>query len=474
MFKRSRFKKISIALVLIVTLLSTGFAYADEATKDFETIDDRLNYLGSMIKFIEGKYKGEVSEEELMEAAYNGLFDVLDRHSTYFNPDDYEDFNVDTSGTFGGIGISVGVRNERITIISPIAGTPGDRAGLKSGDIIKLLDDVDVSESNIQKAVKLMRGKPGTKVRLGIIRGNNPEVIYFDIVRDIIKVNPVEYEVLRNNIGYIKIVNFNENTDENIKKALNELLAKDVEGFIIDLRNNPGGLLSQVIKIADYFVPEDSPIVHIEFKNDKKDSYKAQLEKIDKPLVVLVNGGSASASEIFAGAIQDTESGTIIGTQTYGKGTVQTVTPITNGGGIKLTIAEYLTPNERKIDGIGLTPDIVIENVSKEYRDDIISFVPMIEDTKPSKGDKGLNVYGAQQRLQYLGYDLDVTGILDEKTFEAIKNLQESEGLFPYGVLDYTTRDKIKERVVEVYYNGSEDIQLNKAIEEVLKLGSEL
>lgn len=467
MFKTTRFKKVSIALVLILTLLATGFSYADKGIKDFESLEDRLNYLGSMVKFIQLKYKYDITEEELMEAAYNGLFDALDRHSTYFNPDDYEDFNVDSTGTFGGIGIVVGVRNDRMTIVAPIKGTPGDNAGLKAGDIIKFVDDVDVTEFNTQKAVKIMRGEVGTKVRLGVIRGNNPNVMYFDIVRDLIKVNPVEYEVIENNIGYIRITSFNENTYDNMEKAIDDLIAKNVEGYIVDLRNNPGGLLNQVTKVADYFIEKGAPIVHIDYKDDRRESHKSFSEKIDKPLAVLVNKGSASASEIFAGAIQDTESGVIIGTQTYGKGTVQTVTSITNGGGIKLTIAEYLTPNERKIDGIGLTPDIVINNVDEENREAISSFVPMIEDVTPRLNDKGLNIYGAQQRLAYLGYNVEISGIMDEKTLEAIKIFQKSEEVSSYGVLDYTTRDKLNKKVADVYYNGAEDLQLKKAIETV-------
>lgn len=468
MFKTTRFKKLSIALVLIITLLSTGISYGADATKEFETMEDRLKYLNAMVKFIQLRYKDDVTEEELMEAAYNGLFDALDRHSTYFNPEDYEEFNVDATGTYVGIGISVGVRNERLTIIAPIKGTPGDKAGLKAGDVIKFVDDVDVTNANIQKAIKLMRGEEGTKVRLGVVRGNNREVMYFDITREVIEINPIEYEVIGNNIGYIKIVSFNDNTYENMKKALDDLLAKNVKGFIIDLRNNPGGSLSEVRKTVDFFVPKDSPILHVEFKGGKRSSYKAEREKIDKPLVVLVNGGSASASEIFAGAIQGTDSGTIIGTQTYGKGTVQTVTPTSNGGGIKITIAEYLTADESKIDSVGLTPDIVIKNIDEEDHENVPSFVPMIEDVKPKLNDKGLNVYGAQQRLQYIGYEVEVTGIMDEETQEAIKQFQNSEELSPSGVLDFATREKMNEKVVQVYSSGIEDLQLEKAIKTVL------
>lgn len=468
MFKTARFKKLSIALVLIIALLATGLSYAAEATKEFKNLDDRLEYLGIMVRYIQAKHKDEVTEEELMDAAYHGLFEALDRHSTYFSPDQYEEFNIDTSGTFAGIGISVGMRNEKITIISPIEGTPGDKVGLKSGDIVKSVDNVDVSNSNLQKAVNLMRGEAGTKVKLGIIRGHNPEVIYYDITREIIKINPIEYEVIDNNIGYIKIISFNGNTYANMKKAIDELLAKNVKGFIVDLRNNPGGSLSEVEKAVDFFVPKDSPIVHMEFKGGKRTTYKSKHEKVDKPLAVLVNGGSASASEIFAGAIQGTDSSTVIGTQTYGKGTVQTIKNITNGGGIKLTIAEYLTADESKIDGIGLTPDIIIKNIDEENNEDIPRFVPMIEDKEPKLNDKGLNVYGAQQRLEYLGYEVEATGIMDEKTLKAIEQFQKSEQLSPSGTLDFDTREKMNEKVVQVYTSGRKDLQLEKAIETIL------
>ncbi|SKC58206.1 S41 family peptidase [Maledivibacter halophilus] len=469
MFRSMKFKKISIALVVIIALLATGLSYANKVSEESLSLNDRLNYLGGMVRFVQEKYKYDVTEEELMEAAYNGLFDALDVHSTYFSPDDYEDFNVDSSGTYAGIGISVGVRNEKITIIAPIKGTPGEKAGLKSGDIIKSVDGVDVSNANIQKAIKLMRGKEGTKVSIGISRGNNPQILYFDIERAIVEVNPVEYEVIEDNIGYIKITTFNENTYENMKKALDDLLAKNVKGFIVDVRDNPGGILGEVEKVADYFVPKDEPIVHIEFKGDLKNTYKAKREKIDKPLVVLVNGGSASASEIFAGAVKTTNSGTIIGTQTYGKGTVQTVASLSNGGGIKITIAEYLTSDKSKIDGIGVTPDIVIKNVSEEDNKDIPQFVPMIEDVNPKLGDKGLNIYGAQQRLKFIGYEVEITGIMDEETIEAIKQFQRAQEISPSGQLDFPTREKMNQKVLRVYSNGTEDLQLEKAIEVVGK-----
>lgn len=468
MFKSKRIFKVSITLVIIISIFVSGFAYAGEAKKTFNNLDERLDYLELMVKFIEAKYKEEVNEDELMEAAYNGIFEVLDKHSNYFSPQEYDSFDVDTSGTFGGIGLSVGVRNDNITVITPIKGTPGDKAGIRTGDVIKYVNDTDVSDYNLEKAVKLMRGEVGTEVKLGIIRNNNPDPLYFNIVREIIKVNPVEYEILEDNMGYIKIIQFNQNTDENVKKALEEFKAKDVEGIIIDVRNNPGGILGEVINVVDFFIDKDTPVVHIDYKGDKRATYKAKRDKlIDKPVAVLVNEGSASASEIFAGAIKDTETGIVIGTQTYGKGTVQNVTPITNGGAIKLTIAEYLTSGEKKIDGLGVTPDVVIENKLEENRDEITHFVPMIEEGEQSLDDKGLNVYGAQQRLQYIGYDVDITGIYDDKTLKAMKEFQESQGLTSDGTLEWKTRDKINEKVMKVYNSGLEDIQLKEAIKQI-------
>ncbi len=465
MLRRSNGLKQVLVLTLITLLLISGYVFGAEPSKTFNNIDERIDYLKSMIKYIEANYANEITEEELMEGIYKGLFSTLDPHSNYFEPEAFESFNISTSGNFGGIGISVGVRDDRITVIAPLEGTPGDKAGVKAGDTIISVDDEDMSGYPLEKAVELMRGEPGTKVKLGIKRNNQDKVLYFDIIRDIIEINPVNYEILTEKLGYIKIVQFNDNTSENVDKALEEFKNKGVQGIILDLRNNPGGLVSEAVNVADSFVPK-GPVVHIDRKNKERQTYNSTNEKIDIPVVVLVNGGSASASEIVAGAIQDTKSGTIVGTQTYGKGTVQTVTPITNGGGIKLTIAEYLTPNERSIDGVGIKPDIIVKNLENINKEEVETFVPMIEEVKPTLGSKGLNVFGAQQRLGFIGYEIvKPAGIMDEATFEAIKQFQKSNGLHSYGVLDYTTRDKLNEKTIEVYNSGIEDLQLKKAIE---------
>ncbi len=466
MYKKRKIN-ISLILILIITIINGSLVFGNDS-RNFKSIDESIDYIKLMMEYIEENYKYDITEEQLIEGAYYGLFGALDQHSTYFSPEDYKNFNSRSTGKFSGIGLEIGVRDGYITVITSIEGTPAQKSGLKTGDIIKYVDETDVSVFSLERVASLIRGKAGSSVRLGIIRDKSSDITYIDIVRQTIEINPVKYEVLDNNIGYLKISSFNSNTNEKIKHQISQINKDNIKGIIIDLRNNPGGLLSEAIRVSDIFLHKDVPIMHIEYKGDKKETHIATTDMlINKPLIVLVNEGSASASEIFAGAIQGTKRGIIIGTQTYGKGTVQTITPITNGGGIKLTIAEYLISNGTKIEGIGVTPDIIVKNTILENKDEIIDFVPMIEDTKPTLNDRGINVYGAQQRLGYLGYDVDITGIMDEKTVEAIKSFQSFQGLYSYGILDWTTRDKIKEVAIELYNNGTDDFQLKKAIEEI-------
>ncbi len=460
----------SVALILAIILSLSSFTFAAQPNNEYTTTEEKLIYIKSLMDFIKDNYKEDVSEDQLMDGALNGIFEVLDMHSTYYSADELESFDVDALGQFGGVGISVGAQDNYIEVIAPIEGTPAYKAGIKAGDIIKYVDDTDVTGFELEDIVDLMRGEPGTKVRIGVIRGDSTEAKYFNITRDIIKINPVNYTTINDNMGYIRIAQFNENTDENVKVALQELNKQNVNGIIVDLRDNPGGILTEVVKVADLFLDKNLPIVHIDYRSYEDISYESESNPItNKPLAVLVNGGSASASEIFAGAIKDNHRGVIVGTKTYGKGTVQSVTPLINGDGIKLTIAEYLTANKIKIDGIGITPDIIVENIDNGDLDKILSFAPMTEEKTYKREDIGLNIYGAQQRLQYFGYDLFITGTLDNKTEEAIKKFQQSHDLNPNGILDLMTRDKINEETAYIYNNGWEDLQLKKAIEEINK-----
>ncbi|MBF8983278.1 S41 family peptidase [Lutibacter sp. B2] len=354
--------------ILIANSIFVGSSYAVESDMRDNNLDEKLTYLKQMILYIEDHYKGEVTEQKLIEGAYKGIFEATDMHSNYFTPSEFEELMRDSSGEFVGIGVVVSMKDNKITINEVEKGAPSEKAGLQIGDVIRYIDKKAVTNTNLRAAVDSILGEMGTTVEIGVERKGHDEIMYFNIVRDKIEVNPVRYELLKDKIGYIKLTTFNGKASKNIDIALKGLTTKNMSGIILDLRNNLGGSLTEAVAIADEFVSKE-PIVHIERKNEKRKTYMGTKEKLGIPVVVLVNRLSASASEIVASAIQDTKSGIIVGTRTYGKGTVQELLTTQDGGGIKLTIAEYLSSNGQKINGIGITPDVVIEQDEKELRD---------------------------------------------------------------------------------------------------------
>jgi len=423
--------------------------------------DDLIEFLAEYIKI---NYFRTVSDEELRDAAYQGIFEALDKHSKYFTKAEYDEFMIDTDGTFGGIGISIQEKDDYIEIIAPIEGTPGERIGLKSGDLIVEINGTDVKTLTFEKALNIMRGDPGTLIQLGIRREGSVGTLKFDIIREIIKVNPVKYEIRNDGLGYLRISQFNGQASEKVKEAVAHFIKMEVKGVIVDLRGNPGGYLDEVIEIADYFMPKDLPIIHEEYNNGTMTSIYAQTNGYRAPLAVLVDEGSASASEIFAGAIKDNKLGTLVGTKTYGKGTVQTTRQLNSGAGLKLTIAEYLTAGKIKINGKGIEPDVVVERISEEGYELSKKLVPMIE-TKVSKvGMRGLDIYGMQQRLRFLGYDIDIDGVFGTKTAEVLKVFQKKYGIGATGILDGKTEEKLV-NTVEAFLAGEIDLQLDKAAE---------
>ena len=315
--------------------------------------------------FIKENYLKDIDDEKLMEGQLKGLVQSLeDPYSVYMTRDEFKSIMEETSGSFGGIGVVVTPGEDNlITVVSPIEGTPGERAGIKSGDKIIKVNDQEFVGENMDAAVKIMRGEPNTEVTLTIMRkdknGRN-ETIDLVIVREKIRVETIDSKIIDDNIGYIKITSFDELTYKDFKTELDKLDAKNIEGLIIDLRNNPGGLLSVTGKIADELLGEGD-IVYTQTKDGKREYIKSGKSMVNYPLTLLVNGGSASASEILAGAIKDHGRGTLIGTTTFGKGVVQRLKDLPDGSGLKLTISEYFTPNGTNIHGIGIEPDIVIE-----------------------------------------------------------------------------------------------------------------
>lgn len=360
---KSTLRKI-LPIILAFTLIFSSTSTLASSETQYNLKED-IEFLEKLVEFIKHYYAYEVTDKELMEGAFKGLFSSLDDYSNYYTEEEFKDLTEALAGEFGGVGIVITEKEDFIMVVSTIEGAPGFKAGIKPEDLIISVNDLDIKGLTASKVTKLIRGEPGTQVKLGIKREGEEKVLYFTLTRETIELNPVEYNILDNNIGYIKITDFNKNALENVMEAVTEFEQKKIDKVIFDLRNNPGGGLDDVLHILRLIVTE-GPLVHIkDFKGDLR-TYYSYMKTPRYKLAVLVNEGSASASEIFAGAVQDRGVGTIIGTNTFGKGTVQTIFPLVNGAGIKITTAEYFTPNMNPVNKVGIKPDIVVENTTEE------------------------------------------------------------------------------------------------------------
>ena len=331
----------------------------------------QIGNLLTVISLVRGQYIEPVQTDTLVEGATRGIVDSLeDPYSVYLDADIFQKLQEQILGSFGGLGILVGLKEETLIVARVYEDTPATKAGILADDIIVGIDDRDVRGLDLDTAVDLMRGPVGSEVKVTIVRGEQLNLLEFTIIRQEISVPSIEGEMLAGtSIGYVIISQFTEKTPEDLGKALDKLQEENMQGLIIDLRSNPGGELIAATRITDVFIPE-GPIVFIEYRNGSVDEKRADDRYLDLPLVVLVNGMSASASEILAGAIQDTESGTLVGTRTFGKGLVQTVFGLDNNTGLKLTTARYLTPNKNDIHGKGIQPDVVIEDLPEVEGDE--------------------------------------------------------------------------------------------------------
>jgi carboxyl-terminal processing protease len=325
-----------------------------------------IETFANVLTMVQKNYVDDVSTNQLIDGAINGMLASLDPHSAYLTPDLYKELQVDTRGSFGGLGIEITLRNGVLTVVSPIEDTPAFRAGIKSGDQIIKIDNEFTKDMTLLQAVKLMRGPEGTKIGLTVRRENSPDWIDLTLKREVIQIRSVKYRVLEPHYGYLRIAQFQERTEKDAKAAVAALEKETggLQGLVLDLRNNPGGLLSQAVKVSDLFL-DSGLVVYTEGRLDSQ-AQKFYAHKPNSgnefPMVVLVNGGSASASEIVAGALQDHKRGLVLGTQTFGKGSVQTILPVAEGdAAIRLTTARYFTPNGRSIQATGITPDIVME-----------------------------------------------------------------------------------------------------------------
>ncbi len=393
-----RFYTIILILTFFISSASLSFAQADkevqinpnavedtneqtkeeiEAQKEKDAVEKQteedtyrqLNLFGDVFERVRGQYVEPVTDETLIENAVQGMLANLDPHSSYLDEDDFEDMQVQTRGEFGGLGIEVSMENGFVKVVSPIDDTPAYIAGIQAGDYITHLDEVPVMGLSLSEAVDKMRGKVGEPITITVIREGAEEAMDIKIIRDIIKIQSVRSRVEQNDVGYIRVTVFNQNTMPGVKEAIEQIKKEtngNLVGYIIDMRNNPGGLLDQAIEVADAFL-DKGEIVSTRGrtnKDTKRDNATPGDMAEGKPIIVLVNGGSASASEIVAGALQDHRRALVVGTTTFGKGSVQTIIPLPGHGAMRLTTARYYTPSGRSIQAEGIEPDIIIEQAT--------------------------------------------------------------------------------------------------------------
>jgi len=360
---------VSIGLVMGIGLSVGHTALADKASNNTALPLEELRTFSEVFGRIKQDYVEDVDDKTLLENAIRGMLSGLDPHSNYLGQEEYQDLQVGTKGEFGGLGIEVALEDGFVRVISPIDGTPAKRAGVKAGDLIVRLDETPVKGITLNEAVKLMRGKPGSKLILTVLRKGEDKPLSITVVRDVIRITSVKNKLLDGGYGYIRISHFQTKTAENLRKAVHELedqAKHKLKGLVLDLRNNPGGVLNGAVSVSDAFLKKGLIVYTKGRVKNSQQTFKASPDDIiaGAPMVVLVNGGSASASEIVAGALQDHKRAIIIGTKTFGKGSVQTILPMKNNTGMKLTTARYYTPSGNSIQAKGITPDIVLPSVT--------------------------------------------------------------------------------------------------------------
>jgi carboxyl-terminal processing protease len=354
----------TVALFAVIWLAGGGVKTVGAVAREsYENIEVFTNILA----IVQKNYVDAVTTKQLIEGAINGMLTALDPHSAYLTPDLYRELQVDTQGSFGGLGIEITVKNGILTVVSPIEDTPAFRAGIKPGDQILKIEGEFTKDMSLVEAVKKMRGPKGTKVRLTLRREGLPDLFDVQVMREIIQIQSVKSRQLDKGYGYVRLTQFQERTDEDLEKAIDKMSKQNggkLEGVVLDLRNNPGGLLTQAVRVSDLFL-DSGMIVYTDGRlESQKQRYYAHKRKnhVECPMVVLVNGGSASAAEIVAGALQDHRRALILGTQTFGKGSVQTILPLGDNSALRLTTARYYTPRGRSIQATGITPDIIMGN----------------------------------------------------------------------------------------------------------------
>ena len=357
-------KNLKVLLLFLILLKNPAHSIEND-------IYNKIDLFGEVLEKINKEYVDEINQSESMDSAINGLLQSLDPYSSYMSPEVLNEMQTETSGEFGGLGIEVGMESGVVKVITPMDDTPASKAGIKAGDYIVKINDIQVQGKSLSEAVDLMRGPVGSGIELTVRRMGEKKALTFNIIREIIQIQSVKADLLEKNIGYIRLTSFNENSGKQIEKEIKNFENKEkVSSYILDLRNNPGGLLSQAIKISDFFLDNGEIVSTKSRKSSENRKYFARQGDLTngKTLIVLINYGSASASEIVAGALKDHKRAILLGENSYGKGSVQSIIPLKNNGAIRLTIAKYYLPSGKSISEVGVSPDIEINEDSDSFR----------------------------------------------------------------------------------------------------------
>ena len=394
-----RFMNRRIAALMVVVAFTIGFLISNisfaEKSDGPDDIYKELELFSDTVSIIRSDYVEEPKSKDLIYGALKGMLSALDPYSQFMDPDTYNEMKVETEGEFGGIGIEITIKDDLLTIISPIDGTPAYKVGLKAGDKIVKINGKITRDLTLIESVKILRGKPGTDVEVTVLREKERKLLDFTITRSIIKLESIKRsEIIKDDIGYVRLVEFQEKTKRDMEMSLRKLEKQGMKGLILDLRNNPGGLLNSAVEVSDKFLEEDKVIVSTKGRVESQNfifKSKGLKKHLTYPMVILINGGSASASEIVAGAMKDHKRGIIMGTKSFGKGSVQTVVPLSDGSAVRLTTSKYFTPSGKPIREDGITPDIIVEYKEPEKlqegnKEEI--FDELLEEKKPQEVKK--------------------------------------------------------------------------------------
>lgn len=370
-------KKMRMSVLLMTTfailafVIFSGVSLQNKVAAETDGYQD-LKVFSEVLSALKKSYVEKVDTKKLIYGAVKGMLNTLDAHTAFMPPDVYKEMQVDTRGEFGGLGLQIAIKDKKLVVIAPIADTPAAKIGIKSGDVILKVDEFVMTEqTTLMDAVRKMRGRKGTAVTLTVKRASKETDLIFTLIRDVIRIKSVRSRILEPGIGYIHLAQFQEHTARDLSSAISKLLREDIHSLVLDLRNNPGGLLNAANAVSEQFLENGQLIVSVKSREGKEDEYIAgRSSRLGRmPLIVLVNEGSASASEIVAGALQDWKRAVIVGTQTFGKGSVQTILPLSDGSAIRLTTAKYYTPSGRSIQNTGITPDIIVRpEVAQEIK----------------------------------------------------------------------------------------------------------